>query len=42
MEKFEGAQNILDVLNKYEILGFCKMGLNRLSYCRIKPEISRK
>ena len=28
--KFRGDVNLLDVLTQYEILGFCRLGLNRL------------
>jgi hypothetical protein len=34
--KFRWIENILDVLKKYEILGFFKMDLNRLNYYQIK------
>jgi len=27
MVKFGGAENLLDVLTLYEILGFCRLGL---------------
>ncbi len=32
MLKFAEVQNILDVLMKYEILGFCRLGLNRSKF----------
>jgi hypothetical protein len=34
--EFEGTENLLDVLTQYEILGFCRLGLNRLKFYRTK------
>jgi hypothetical protein len=36
MVKFAEAQNILDVLMKYEILEFCRFGFNRRKFLRAK------
>ena len=36
MVKFAEAQNILDVLLKYEILEFCRFGFNRRKFLRTK------
>ena len=36
MVKFGGPENWLDVLTKYEILGLCGLGLNRLKFYRTK------
>ncbi len=40
MVKFEEAQNILDVLMKYEILGFCRLGFDPNNICDPKFWIS--
>jgi hypothetical protein len=34
--KFEWTGNLLGVLTQYEILGFCRLGLNRLKFYRNK------
>jgi hypothetical protein len=34
--KFGEVQNILDVMMRYEIFGFCRLGLKRLKFYRIK------
>jgi hypothetical protein len=36
MVEFGRTENLSDVLTQYEILGFCKLGLNRLKFYRIK------
>jgi hypothetical protein len=36
MVEFGRTENLLDVLTQYEILGFCRLGLNRLKFYRIK------
>jgi hypothetical protein len=36
MVKFAEAQNILDVLMKYEILKFCRFGFDRIKVLRTK------
>jgi hypothetical protein len=36
MMKFGETQNLLDVLAKYEILGSCRLGLNRLKFTQAK------
>ncbi len=34
--EFGATENLLDVLTKYEILGFCRLGLNRLKFYQTK------
>ena len=34
--KFGGTENLLDVLMQYEILGFCRLGLDRRKFYRAK------
>jgi hypothetical protein len=36
MVEFGRTENLLDVLTQYEILGFCRLGLNRLKFYRTK------
>ena len=36
MVEFGEIKNLLDVLTQYEILGFCRLGLNRLKFYRTK------
>jgi len=40
MVKFGRAENLLDMVTQYEILGFYRLGLNRLKYFRPKLVIS--
>jgi len=34
--KFGEIKNLLDVLTKYKVLGFCRLGLNRMKFYRTK------
>ncbi len=36
MVEFGETKNLLDVLAQYEILGFCRLGLNRMKFYRTK------
>jgi len=40
MVKFEEAQNILNVLLRYEILGFCRSGFDPKNIC--EPKLAKK
>jgi hypothetical protein len=36
MVKFRETKNLMNVLTQYEILGFCRLGVNRLKFYRTK------